>query len=214
MAFHSTLARTLGLSQDEVRLFSKLTTPAKIQDYLETLYFNFEYDGDTVMSPRRVIQNKKAHCFEGALFAACALSLHGYKPLILDLRSNKHDFDHVIAVFKMNGHWGAISKTNHAVLRYRDPIYKTIRELVYSYFHEYFLDSGRKTLVDFSGPFDLLNHTDMSWVTSGDELWDIPTMLDESPHTAFLPKGMTPRHLRPADPIERQAGQIVSWKKK
>ena len=107
------------------------------------------------MSPRFVIKNKTAHCMEGALLAAAVLEFHGAKPLVMDLRSEDHDFDHVVAVFKQFGHWGTVSKTNHAVLRYREPIYQSIRELAMSYFHEYFDGKGRKTLREYSRLFNL-----------------------------------------------------------
>jgi hypothetical protein len=123
------------------KIFKKLSTPQKIQDFLNSLKFNFEDDGETCMSPRQVLLKGKAHCMEDAMFAAAALEFHGHKPLILDLRATErpYDSDHVVAVFKKFGCFGAISKTNHAVLRYREPIYKSIRELALSYFHEYFL---------------------------------------------------------------------------
>src|SRR3989338_4812500 len=108
------------------------------------------------MAPRRVLATGKAHCMEGAMFAALALRFHGYPPLVVDLESTKDDFDHVVAVFKSNGKWGAIGKTNHAVLRYREPVYRDIRELVMSFFHEYFIsETGKKTLRKHSEPVDL-----------------------------------------------------------
>ena len=135
-------------SISEIKLFKKLNSPRKIQDYLNSLKINFEKNGETCMSPRFVVKTKKAHCMEGAMFAAAALEFHGRRPLLLDLRSVKrpYDYDHVIAVFKQDGFFGAISKTNHSVLRYREPIYKSIRELVMSFFHEYYLENGKKTL--------------------------------------------------------------------
>ena len=102
-----------------------------------------------------VLRAGKAHCMEGALLAAAILEFHGHKPLLLDLRSTSEDLDHVVALFKQNGYWGAISKTNHVVLRYREPIYGSVRELAMSYFHEYFLDNGKKTLREYSVPVDL-----------------------------------------------------------
>ncbi|HYV33834.1 MAG TPA: hypothetical protein VE973_03220 [Candidatus Limnocylindria bacterium] len=142
-------------TKQEINLFIKLNSPKKIQDYLNGLKFNFEKNGETCKSARFVIKTKSAHCMEGAMFAAAALEFNGHKPLIMDLRSVKHDFDHVVAVFKQFGYFGAISKTNHAVLRYREPVYKSIRELALSYFHEYFLNNGKKTLREYSDVFDL-----------------------------------------------------------
>src|SRR5665647_1968779 len=111
----------------------KLKNPKQIQDYLNTLPFNFEKKGETYRSVCRTIESGTAHCFEGALVAAYVLKQLGYKPLLLDLRATDKDIDHVVAIFKQDGCWGAISKTNHAVLRYREPIYKSVRELAMSY---------------------------------------------------------------------------------
>ena len=136
------------------KILEKLNTPSKIQDFLNGLSFNFEKKGETLKSPARVLREKDAHCLEGAILGAHILSLHGFPPLILHLESTREDYDHVIAPFKINGRWGALSKTNHAVLRYREPVYKNIRELVMSYFHEYFLDNGKKTLRKYSRPLN------------------------------------------------------------
>ncbi len=194
-----------GLRSDEERLFKKLSTPAKIQDFLNTLPYNFETNGETCRSPREVLIHKKAHCLEGACLAAAVLWYHGEKPLLLDLRSTRNDLDHVVALFKKNGCWGAISKTNHAVLRYREPVYKTIRELALSYFHEYFLDTGEKTMRDYSQPFSLISYG-TEWVTSVEDLWDIGADLDDSPHISILPVGIK---LRRADKVEIAAGKLV-----
>ena len=126
-----------GFNKKEVRVFRKLNSPKKIQDFLNKIPINFEEKGDTFISPRKILETNKCHCIEGALFAALALRFHGYKPLVVDLTSSNDDYDHVIAVFKKHGKWGAISKTNHGVLRYREPVYSNIRELVMSFFHEY-----------------------------------------------------------------------------
>src|SRR3989338_8757705 len=121
----------------ELRILKKLSTPAKIQDFLDAMPFNTVDDNETCMSPRLVLRQHTAQCMEGAMFAAAALRVHGFPPLVLDLSAAKEDADHVVAIFQINGCWGAISKTNHAVLRYREPVYKTMRELVMSFFHEY-----------------------------------------------------------------------------
>ena len=137
------------LTPAEHRLFARLDTPQKIQDFLDRLPANFEPDGDTVMSPRRVLQARIAHCAEGALFAAAALSFHGRQVWLMDIRALPRDQDHIVALFKERGAWGAISKTNHAILRWRDPIYASARELAMSYAHEYCLPSGKKSMLDF-----------------------------------------------------------------
>ncbi|MDP2593496.1 MAG: hypothetical protein Q8P52_02510, partial [bacterium] len=111
------------LTKAEFLLLKKLNSPVKIQNFLEKLPINFEADKDTLFSPRGVLKEKKAHCFEGALFAAAALWVNGEKPLIMDLETVEGDDNHVVALFRQGGYWGAISKTNHAVLRYREPVY-------------------------------------------------------------------------------------------
>ena len=155
-----------GLTKEELKLLKSLNTPRKLQKYLNDIPMNFEEDKETCLSPREVIKQNRAHCIEGAIFAALALRLNGDKPLILDLTTTEDDFDHVVALFKEDGCWGAISKTNHAVLRYRDPVYKTVRELVMSYFHEYYLNNGKKTLRSYSKPINLSKFDKKGWITS------------------------------------------------
>src|SRR3989344_3125367 len=199
-----------GLSPRELRILQKLTTPAKIQDFLDSLPMNHEKKGETHMSPRRVLREKKAHCIEGALLAAVALWLHGEPPLLLDLVSAPEDDDHVVALYKRNGYWGAISKTNHATIRFRDPVYKTIRELALSYFHEWFMNTnGVKTLRSYSQPLHL-RELGPNWVTSSKDLWHVDKMLDALPHHPVVPKG-NKRYIRKADRMERRAGGITEW---
>lgn len=146
------------------------------------------------------------------MLAALALRVHGERPLVLDLTAAAGDQDHVVALFRRYGCWGAISKTNHAVLRYREPVYKTVRELVLSYFHEYFLQSnGKKTLRSFSRPIDLSRFDKMGWMTSEEDVWFVPEYLADVPHTLLLSRAQI-ASLRPAETIEREAGSIVEWK--
>ncbi|MGB7277411.1 MAG: hypothetical protein WBD15_06645, partial [Pseudolabrys sp.] len=130
------------LSPREHRLLARLDTPQKIQTFLDRLPVNFSLDGDTAMSPRRVLEARMAHCAEGAVFAAAALAYHGQPPLLMDIRALPSDQDHIITLFRERGLWGAISKTNHAILRWRDPIYRNARELAMTYAHEYCLPGG------------------------------------------------------------------------
>lgn len=199
-----------GLTKIEYKILKGLNTPAKIQDFLNSLPFNFERGGETHHSVRLTLKSGRAHCFEGALVAAAALWIHGHKPLILDLKTVRPDFDHVVAVFKQGGFWGAISKTNHGVLRYREPIYKNVRELAMSYFHEYFLPNGNKTLRKFSKPFDLSR--DLQWLTTSENLADLAHILDTSPHTKILSPEQI-KNLRKAEKIEIKAGEIVEYNK-
>lgn len=206
------MKKFFGFNETEIKVLNKLNTPQKIQDYLNKLPINFEEDGGTARSPRQVLKLRKAHCIEGALLAAVALWYHGQKPLLLDLVTTKNDDDHVVALFKQNGCWGAISKTNHAVLRYREPVYKTVRELAMSYFHEYFKDTGQKTLRKFSRPYDLSKIKNKDWLISGEDLWEINNALDDYFHYDILtPKQL--KNLRPAEKIEVEAGKLVEWRR-
>ncbi|MFM7088640.1 MAG: hypothetical protein ACKOW9_03865 [Candidatus Paceibacterota bacterium] len=201
----------IDFSKKEKSLFKRLNTPAKIQSYLNSFPFNFEEDDrDTIRSPLTAIRFGKIHCFEGALLGAYILSLHGYRPSLLHLKAKKNDFDHVIVLFKKDGFFGALSKTNHYCLRYRDPVYKTVRELVMSNFHEYFLNKdGTKTLRSYSKPLPM-SRVKINWVTSKDDLWVIDEMLDALPHYDILSKKQI-ASLRTVDIIERKAGNLVEY---
>ncbi|MFA5937091.1 MAG: hypothetical protein WC822_04405 [Candidatus Paceibacterota bacterium] len=201
----------LSFTQKEINLMKSLNTPAKVQDFLNSFKFNFEEKGETLKSPILTLRARKAHCLEGAILGAYILSLHGFKPLILHLQTTKEDFDHVIVPFKQYGLWGALSKTNHAVLRYREPVYKNIRELVMSYFHEYFLSNGKKTLRKYSKPLNL-NRFKKNWGKEEDDLWIIDKKLDKIKHYNIAPK-IVFKNLRKADGIEIKAGEIVEFKK-
>ncbi len=201
----------LDFNLKEKKLFKKLATPALIQDFLNDFEFNFEEKGETVKSPFFVLKTKKMHCLEGALLGAYILSLHGFKPYLLHLKATLEDYDHVIAPFKTGGLWGALSKTNHAVLRYREPIYKNIHELALSYFHEYFLDNGQKTLRQYSDLLNL-NTFEKGWELMDGDLWGIDEELDKIKHHDILPKYYI-KKLRKADKIEIVAGKIVEQKR-
>ncbi|MSU75353.1 MAG: hypothetical protein EXS55_02465 [Candidatus Magasanikbacteria bacterium] len=200
------------LTKSELAIFKKLTTPIKIQNFLDKFPRNYEKKGETYMSPRRSLKAKKMHCFEAALVAALALWLRGEQPLLLDLRAVGDD-DHVVALYRRNGYWGAISKTSYASLRFRDPVYKTLRELALSYFHEYFENKkGKKVLREYSAqPFNL-KKWGSGWVTQEEDLYDLVDALDNAPHRSIIPK-KNRRLIRPADKMERRAGRLVEWKK-
>jgi hypothetical protein len=208
MKYLERIRRTLR--PDELRIFRLLKTPEKIQDYLDALPINFELQGQTYMSPRRVVAQKQCHCMEGALFAAAVLAFHGQKPLLLDMQSSAEDDDHVVALFRRGRYWGAISKTNHPVLRYRDAIYPSVEALALSYFHEYFMENGKKTLRTYSAPFDLTRYAPEKWVTAGEELHTIVDALDASRHFPLVPKKML-RSLRRATPFEIKATALTEW---
>lgn len=197
------------LSKDEWNCLKRLSTPKKIQDYLNSIPFNKEKGGETHNSVKRALKANKAHCFEGALIAAAALWIQGRKPLIFDLKVIRPDFDHVVALFEVDGHWGAISKTNHSVLRYRDPVYRSLRELTMSYFHEYFLQDGKKTLRSYSKPFDL-SRVGTVWISGDENMAWLAHQLDASPHEEIL-SSKQKKLLRSAEKIEIDASNLKEW---
>jgi len=200
------------LTAGEARILRKLDSPARIQDFIDALPANMELDGSTYMSPRRTLATGRAHCLEGALLAAAALAFHGERPLLLDFQSAYDDEDHVVALFCQNGHWGAISKTNHPGLRYRDAIHDSLRGLAASYFHEYYIGDGRKSLRFFSRPFDLTRYSPERWVVASEDLEWLVDALDASAHAPIIPKGNL-RRLRPASAFELHASAAVEWGK-
>jgi len=201
-----------NLTEKEEKILMELDTPAKIQDFLNKIPINFDYNKDTCMSPRRVLKKWKCHCIEGAIFAALALQMHGYKPLIVHIKASRDDYDHVIAVFKESGKWGAITKTNHGVLRYREPVYESIRELVMSYFHEYFNNKGKKALRSYSVPVDLSRFDRKNWATDEKDLWYIDSYLDKAKHFPILTRKQI-KNLRKADKIEFEIGKVTEYKR-
>jgi hypothetical protein len=191
----------------EKTFLQQLDTPEKIQKYLESIPFNHEEGGETCRSAYQVIRNKKAHCLEGAFLACAALQTQKRRPLIISLKVTDNDYDHVITIFKENGHFGAISKTNHAVLGWRDPVYKTIRELAMSYFHEYFLvRNGEKTLRGYSRLINL-NRFGSSWITSGENQLAIAEAISDVQHVSVIPHG-NEQFIRRATTLERSSASI------
>ena len=197
-------------SHPELKQLAALDTPRRIQDYLDTLPINHERRGGTLSSPLGVLRRGTAQCMEGALVAALALWMNGQPPLVLDLKSARNDVDHVVALFRQDGYWGAISKTNHAVLRYREPIFRDGREIATSYFHEYTLPNGRKSLRSYSVPFDLRTFP-QHWMTSEEPLWDLETRIDTCRHFDIVNRRQIAR-LRVADDIEIEAGRLKEWR--
>jgi hypothetical protein len=198
------------LTPRELRLFAGLDTPQKIQNFLDTLPVNFSLDGDTAMSPRRVLQTKMAHCAEGAVFAAAVLAYHGRPPLLMDIRALPSDQDHIITLFRERGLWGAISKTNHPILRWRDPIYRSVRELAMSYAHEYCLPGGKKSMLSYSKPFSLARYAPKDWVIAPEDLDQLLVDLDTSPHVLLAPQHVLRRRRR-ATRFEMMAQDVVEW---
>ncbi len=196
------------LEPNERRIFDRLSTPAKIQRYLDDeIGYNKEPQGDTCYSPRTVLKRRVAHCVEGALFAALALRRLGHPPLIVDLEAVR-DSDHVLAVYRANGRWGALAKSDYAGLRSREPVYASIRELAMSYFEHYYNPAGEKTLRAFSRPVNLARFDrTLNWMTTSAELWGIPEYLCTTPHTKILTREME-RALSRMDHRLYKAGRV------
>jgi hypothetical protein len=199
------MRRDFGFDPEEMMVLRRLSSPEKIQDFLDhELCYNKEPGGATFRSPRRVLRDRVAHCIEGALFAAAALRVHGHRPLILDMEAVRDD-DHIIALFKQFGHWGAIGKSNYSGLRFREPVHRTLRELVMTYFEHYFNLEGEKTLRTFSRPVNLTRFDRLDWMTAEQELWEISDYLYALPHRPVLTAAMV-RRLRRVDRRLYEAG--------
>jgi hypothetical protein len=198
------------LTPAEHKAFARLDTPQKIQTFLDRLPANFCLNGDTAMSPRTLLKTRLAHCAEGAAFAAAALAYHGKAAWLVDMRAMPADQDHIVTLFKDRGLWGAISKTNHAILRWRDPIYRSPRELMMSYAHEYCLSSGRKSLLEYSRPISLMRFAPSRWVTLPEDLDWLLVELDTAPHIPLAPRRAL-RNRRRSAPVELRAQEILEW---
>lgn len=199
----------LGLDEAEGRVLRALATPRQIQDYIASLPANFEPDGATLRSVRGVLKHRKAHCLEAAFTAACALWLNGEPPLLMDLTAAKGDADHVVTLFRRGRCWGAISKSNHVWLRWRDPVYRSLRELAMSYFHEY-TDGTHKTLRTYSRAVDLRRFAPETWVTNDENCWDVGAALDDARHYRLISPAQAAR-LELRDEIEVKAGRILQY---
>jgi hypothetical protein len=200
-----------GFTRAETNELRRLRTPERIQRFLDfDIGYNKEKDGETCRSPRRVLRDRIAHCMEGALLAAAALRVQGYPPLLVDLEAVRDD-DHVLTVFQQHGHWGAIAKSNYSGLRFREPVYRTLRELVMSYFEHYYNLKGEKTLRRYSRPVNLARFDRIEWMTAEEELWAIPEYLTVIAHTRLLAERMD-RRLTRMDQRLFDAGLVGSAK--
>ena len=202
----------LGLTAQAYARLRTLATPSRIQAFIDAIPVNREPDGETVLSVAAVLAHRRAHCIEGALVAACAQWIHGEAPLLMHLDTAGVDPPHVVALFRRGGHWGAISKTNHVALRFRDPVYRTLRELALTYLHEYTDDRGRKTLRSYSRPFDLRRVDPRLWVTRTGPCWEVHDRLAASPHTPLMTAAQS-RALRPQGEFERRASLTEEYPK-
>lgn len=171
-----------GFAPAELRKLRSLKTPHGIQRALDAMPYHLQ---DTAWSPRRVLRENTSHCYEGALFAAAALRVNGYPPLVIDVEA-EHDTDHVIAVYRVGGHWGAIAKSNYTGCRYREPVYRSLRELALSYFEVYFNLRGERSLRTFSRPVNLKRFDHLGWMTSEMPVWCVAEYLCEISHTPLI----------------------------
>jgi hypothetical protein len=190
----------------ERAVFRRLTTPAKIQRYVDELAYDTGAGGDRCRSPRGVLREKMAQCMDGALFGAAALRMNGYPPLLLDLEADR-DSDHVLALYRVRSLWGAVAKSNYSGLRFREPVYRTLRELVMSYFEHYFNLRGEKTLRRYSHPVNLRRFDSRHWMSAPEDVWYIPEYLLGISHTALFPAAAE-RRLNRADPRTFAAGMV------
>ena len=192
-------------SKEELALLKTFRHPMDIQLFLNSIPYNHEC---TCRSPRLVMKYRRAHCFEGALFASAALRFIGYEPMVLDMAAWNDD-DHVVALFRENGRWGSIAKSNFTTIRYREPVYKTTRELVLSYFDFYFNSIGQKTLRSYSRPVRLAPFDDREWMTTDHDLEFLGDHLTRAHHYPLMTTKMV-KSLREVDPDLVKAGLLGS----
>jgi hypothetical protein len=173
----------------ELRKMRSLKDPHGIQRFLDDMPYHL---ADTAWSPRRILRENTAHCLEGAIFAAAALRANGFPPLLLDLEA-EHDTDHVLAIYRVDGHWGAVAKSNFTGCRYREPVHRSLRELALSYFNLYFNLRRERTLRTFSRPVNLTRFDPLHWMTTEKPIWFIVDYLFEIHHYQLLRAGMAKR---------------------
>lgn len=198
---------SFGLSPENLRTLRTLKTPARIQRFIDALPYQY---ADTAWSPQRALRERKGHCLEGALLAAAALRVNGYPPLVMDLEA-VHDDDHVIALYREGGLWGGVAKSNFAGLRFRAPIYRTLRELALSYFDHYYNLRGERTLRSYSMPVNLSRLDGQHWMTSEENVWCVPELLIAARHYPLFPHKMA-RSLPRLDRRSFEAG-MHGWTK-
>jgi hypothetical protein len=194
---------TWAWTRGESALLRKLSTPARIQDWLDNLEYRSEMEAGC---PRHVMEERRAHCYDGALLAAAALAELGHPPLLVDMWAVRDD-EHVLAVFRADGHLGAVAKSNFTGLRFREPIFRTLRELVLSYFEDYFNMEGEKTLRAYSGLLDLRRFDRLGWRFRDEPVPFISDQLDALVHRRILTPAME-RRLSPVDRRSRKAGMV------
>ncbi len=200
-------AESWGLLPAELRTLRSLNTPAKIQKFVDGLTYQY---ANTAGSPRRVLRERRGHCLEGALVAAAALRANGHRPLVMDLEAVRDD-DHVIALYRERGLWGGIAKSNYAGLRFRAPVYRSLRELALSYFENYFNLRGERTLRAYSVPIDLSRLDGSHWMTDEEDVWAVTDLLIAARHFPIVPDKVA-RALPRVDRRSLEAGKHGSVK--
>jgi len=192
------------LTRSEQRIVATLTSPAKIQEFLDQTSYSTE---DIYRCPLRVLREYRAHCFDGAVFAAAALRRLGFLPLVLELVPNKRDDDHLIALYKRDGLWGAVAKSNFVGLRFREPVFRNLRELVLSYFEQFYNVAGEKTLRAYTLPLDLTRFDALGWTLHDGPMDRIAEALDKKRRISIITDEAV-RQLSFADERSRKAGLL------
>ena len=178
-----------AFTPSELRKLRSFKDPYGVQRFLDDMPYHL---ADTAWSPRRVLRERTSHCLEGAIFGAAALRVLGFPPLLLDFEA-ENDTDHVLAAFRVKEHWGAVAQSNYTGCRYREPVYRSLRELAMSYFNLYFNMRGERTLRNFSRPVNLARFDHLEWMTTEDPVWFIPNYLCDIHHFKLLRPGMVKR---------------------
>jgi hypothetical protein len=197
------------LRRNERRLLAQLNSPVKIQAFLDQLSYSAE---EIYRCPLRVLRERTANCFDGALFAAAALWRLGHPPLILELLPNDRDDDHLLAPYKRSSRWGAIAHSNFVGLRFREPVYRTLRELVMSYFKQFSNIEREKTLRGYTQSLNLQSIAGMGWMVDDRLLEQISQGLDKTRRYSLVTEKMADE-LSPVDERSYQAGLMGANKK-
>ncbi|RPI06143.1 MAG: hypothetical protein EHM64_03965 [Ignavibacteriae bacterium] len=199
----------MNLTTQELKIYSKLTSPFKIQEFLDSLPYSSE---GRYRSPRSVLKDRKAHCYDGAVFAASALRRIGYPPVLVDMLPNKRDDDHILAVFRRKKYWGAVAKSNFTGLRYREPVYRDLHELVMSYFESYYNIAREKTLVGYTAPLHLSKFDKLGWLVNDNVMDTIADRLDDQRKYKIITPALA-RQLSAVDWRSYHAGLLGSNQK-
>jgi hypothetical protein len=182
-------------TKNERRILGRLTTPERLQAFLDDLDYRSE---EIYRCPLRLLRDRRGHCYDGAVLAAMVLGRMGYPPRIVELLPNRRDDDHILAVYRQGGGWGAVAHSNFTGLRYREPVFRDLRELVMSYFEEFFNLAREKTLRGFTAPVNLAAFDSRLWMTRDETMREIARRLDRVPHRRLL----TPRMIRRLAPVD------------